>query len=172
MYNPGAAVTAAKELIEQYGRITADELAEALEINVWPRNFVKQKAVYTLILGCKYVFIKSDLQDEMRSIVLFHEIGHDRLHQNILKESGIFVENELFDCKNDIMEHEANLFAAEMLIPDEDILELVYDGYTSAQVAAALNADPNLVSLKIAELNRRGFKFREQEYKNKFLKAQ
>lgn len=112
------------------------------------------------------------MSDEIHNIVLLHEIGHDRLHGDVLEQRGIFVENNIFDCKNDIMEYEANIFAAEMLLPDEEVLDLIHQGFTSSQVASALNADVNLVSLKVSELNRRGFKFREQDYKNKFLKAQ
>lgn len=172
MINSDAAVSEAKTLIEKYGRITPDELASNLGINVWPRNFARQKGVYTLILGEKYVFIKEDLSDEMHNIVLMHEIGHDRLHSDVLTEKGLLTEKaDLFDNSSDIMEHEANIFAAEMLLPDEDVLELVYQGFTAPQVASALNADINLVALKIAELNRRGFKFNEQNYRNKFLKA-
>ena len=171
MINSSVAVNEARKLIEQYGRISPEELAENLGINVWPRNFARQKGVYTIILGEKYVFIKDDLSEEMRNIVLLHEIGHDRLHAGVLAEKGILTEKaDLFDNKNDIMEHEANVFAAEMLLDDDEILELVYQGFDVRQVASGLNADENLVALKIAELNKRGFAFKEQEYENRFLK--
>lgn len=58
MINEEAARNAANLLIEQYGKVTPDELASLLNIEVWPRNFVKQKGVYTTILGSKYIFIK------------------------------------------------------------------------------------------------------------------
>ena len=46
-----------------------------------------------------------------------------------------------------------------------------YNGYDLAATARALHSDINLVALKIAELNRRGYQLREQEYRNKFLRS-
>jgi len=172
MVNLSAAYVEAKKLIDQFGRISADELASNLDIAVWPRNFEKQNGVYTIVEGYKYVFIKADLSEEMHNIVLFHEIGHDRLHQNVISEKKTLIDNDFLSCKTDIMEQEANLFAAEMMISDEDVIECINLGYDVKQTASNLNVNVNLVALKIAELNRRGYKFNEQEYTGKFLKAQ
>ena len=68
------------------------------------------------------------------------------------------------------IDYEANVFAIQLKLPDEDVLECVYNGYDIAVTARALHSDINLVALKIAELNRRGYQLREQEYRNKFLK--
>lgn len=68
------------------------------------------------------------------------------------------------------MEYEANMFAAQIALPDEDILELIYNGYDVGQIARAMESDINLVALKVAELNSRGYSFREQEHRNDFLK--
>ncbi len=73
--------------------------------------------------------------------------------------------------QNNQMEYEANVFAAQLKLPDEDVLECVYNGYDLAATARALHSDINLVALKIAELNRRGYQLREQEYRNKFLRS-
>lgn len=51
----------------------------------------------------------------------------------------------------------------QLKLPDEDVLECVYNGYDIAATARALHSDINLVALKIAELNRRGYQLREQE---------
>ncbi len=73
--------------------------------------------------------------------------------------------------QNNQMEYEANVFAAQLKLPDEDVWECVYNGYDIAATARALHSDINLVALKIAELNRRGYQLREQEYRNKFLRS-
>lgn len=69
------------------------------------------------------------------------------------------------------MEFEANIFAAQIMLPDDEILEYIYNGFDVSQIARAMRSDINLVALKVAEMNRRGYSFREQEHNPKFLKA-
>ena len=66
------------------------------------------------------------------------------------------------------IEYEANVFAAQMMLPDDEITEYIYQGFDVQQIAHAMKSDINLVALKVAERRSRGYKFREQEYKNKF----
>ena len=40
----------------------------------------------------------------------------------------------------DRMEYEANIFATQISITDDDILDLIYQGYDSHQIAAILNS--------------------------------
>lgn len=68
------------------------------------------------------------------------------------------------------MEYEANMFAAQIALPDEEILEYIYGGYDVGQIARAMSSDINLVALKVSELNTRGYRFREQEHRSDFLK--
>ncbi|MDO5401342.1 MAG: ImmA/IrrE family metallo-endopeptidase [Eubacteriales bacterium] len=137
---------------------------------VVPRNFTKQKGVYKVIERNRYIFIKADLHPVMHSIVLLHEIGHDVLHRAEAIRVGGFQEFNIFDMRDHRMEYEANMFAAQIALPDEDILELIYNGYDVGQIARAMESDINLVALKVAELNSRGYSFREQEHRNDFLK--
>lgn len=68
------------------------------------------------------------------------------------------------------MEYEANLFAAEISLPDDEILDYIYQEYDAAFIAAAMDSDVNLVALKVAELKRRGHDFHSLEHRNRFLK--
>lgn len=68
------------------------------------------------------------------------------------------------------MDYEANLFAAQIALPDDDIIEHIYDGLDASQIARAMHSDINLVALKVSELSRRGYSFRTIEYRNDFLK--
>ena len=103
----------------------------------------------------------------MRRIVLLHEIGHDQLHR---KQATVFQEFNLFDMTSNSMEYEANLFAAQIALPDDDIIEHIYDGLDASQIARAMHSDINLVALKVSELSRRGYSFRNIEHRNDFLK--
>ena len=68
------------------------------------------------------------------------------------------------------MEYEANLFAAQISLSDEDFLELAERGYDTQQIARTLNSDINLVALKADTLISQGYRLRQQEHCNDFLR--
>ena len=70
----------------------------------------------------------------MEKIVLLHEIGHDTLHRDEATKVGGFKEFEIFDMKDSRMEYEANLFAAQVSLPDADFLELAERGYDTLRL--------------------------------------
>ena len=51
-----------------------------------------------------------------------------------------------------------------------DILEYIRSGYDAAQIAMATASDINLVALKVSELSRRGYTFRDVDHRSDFLK--
>lgn len=164
------AVRKAESIVRKCETRNADQIARELGLIVIPRNFTKQKGVYKVIERNRYIFIKADLHPVMHSIVLLHEIGHDVLHRAEAIKAGGFQEFNIFDMRDHRMEYEANMFAAQIALPDDDILELIYNGYDVGQIARAMESDINLVALKVAELNSRGYSFREQEHRSDFLK--
>ena len=70
-------------------------------------------------------------------------------------------------CHN--MEYEANLFAAQVMLPDEETVDLIMQGYSMIQIAAAMNTDPNLVALKATDLKRRGLAIKIPDLNANFL---
>ena len=67
-------------------------------------------------------------------------------------------------------EYEANLFAAQISLSDEDFLELAERGCDTQQIARTLNSDINLVALKADTLISQGYRLRQQEHCNDFLR--
>ena len=68
------------------------------------------------------ITINSDLPEELQRIIVTHELGHAVLHA---KAAGVnaFHDFELFDSTS-IMEYEANIFAADFLMDDDDGISL------------------------------------------------
>lgn len=157
----------ADALVRSTGTRDPERIAEALGIIVMDVNFEKQKGIYKVILRNRFIFIKSDLSEVMRRIVLLHEIGHDQLHRRL---ADVFQEFQIFDMRGNVMEYEANLFAAQIALPDEEILDYIRSGYDAAQIAMATASDINLVALKVSELSRRGYAFRNVDHRSDFLK--
>lgn len=165
-----AAINRADRIVHTYETRNPDRLASYLGIIVMPRPFTRQKGIYTVIKGNRFIFIKDGLPPVTRAIVLLHEIGHDQLHRKEAMTMGAFQEFNIFDMTDKRMEYEANLFAAQVSLPDKDILEHISMGYDVGEIARAMYSDINLVALKVAELNRRGYTLRPQEHRNDFLK--
>lgn len=146
------------------------KIAEDLGIIILERPFKKQYGVYQKIENYAFIFLKEDLDLSMNRTVLLHEIGHHVLHWNQIESDSINSDSNLFGINNR-MEYEANLFAANVAIADEEILELIQFGYDINQIAHALGANPNLVALKVELLNKQGYKLNRQNFESKFLKS-
>ena len=160
-------IQTADRLVRKFGTRDPEKLARELGIKIYDVPLKKQKGMYKVIKRNRCIFVKDDLSDIMRKIVILHEIGHDQLHR---RQAAVFQEFTLFDMSAGIMEYEANLFAAQVMLPDDEVLEYVYQGYSAGQIAGALETNVNLVAIKTADLSRRGHSFRPVDYNVKFLK--
>jgi len=86
-----------------------------------------------------------------------HELGHDRLHKEIALLKG-FQEIELFDMAQPL-EYEANLFAAELLIGDDELLKLLNDkDRTFFDVARELYVPADLLDFKFRVMKHKGYR--------------
>lgn len=91
----------------------------------------------------RYIFINENLSEPETQMVMAHELGHAILHR---KENCYFIRNQtlLLNSKN---EKEANLFAAELLIPNEIILENY--NFTVNQLSRLLGYDEKLIEIRL-----------------------
>ena len=102
-----------------------------------------------------YVMINSFLPDEEKRIVAAHELGHIILHRKQLKLAPM--KDDVLYTMTNSTEYEANLFAADLLVEDDDVAEmsknedLDYFGFCSN-----LNVSPDLMSFKLYSLMKRG----------------
>lgn len=146
------------------------EISEALGIKImWVDNFKHLKGLYRVIKRNRWIFLNSNLDTRMQKIVCAHELGHDQLHRDLAKGDGL-MEFMLYDMRSR-PEYEANIVAAEILLPDEDVLELIYNyGYDAEQIARQLNSDINLVSMKCEILRQKGYDLRKGEFRSNFLR--
>lgn len=152
---------------------TRDPRKVARELGILVREypFNDQKGAYKVILRNRFVFLKQDLHPVMSDIVLWHEIGHDQFHRGIAIKQGEFREFNIFDMQENRMEYEANIFAAEASLADDDVLDCIERGYDVQMIARALRSDINLVVLKIDTLIQQGYRLRRMEHRNDFLKS-
>lgn len=106
-----------------------------------------------------FIAVNRDLPEEVRRIIVAHELGHAVLHKKI---AGIKTFHDVDILRNTTpIEYEANIFAANLLLPDELILEKLNDDLSFFEAAALLRVPAELLDIKFQDLKRRGYKIAE-----------
>ena len=116
-----------RTIIAHYERMTGSRdpirIAKFAGIGVIICQLDELSGFYKLIKRKKWIFINEDLIDtDMFRVVVAHELGHAFLHRT--KECA-FIKNHTL-LLTSWVEREANLFAAELLIPDCSQYQVVY----------------------------------------------
>ena len=116
----------------------------------------RQKGFCTNIYNNYFIFINENLSDQMKRMTCAHELGHIIFHRDRLTrgKNGQFrklIEMELFDIR-DSTEYEANLFAANLLIDTDRMMELLKEGYDIVHAASALDVNVNMLAIKLLEM--------------------
>ncbi|MBR5046639.1 MAG: ImmA/IrrE family metallo-endopeptidase [Eubacterium sp.] len=149
-----------KALIAEHGTRDPFKLADRLGISVRYINTKRQKGFCTNILNNYYIHINENLSSQMQRMTCAHELGHILLHKDRLrrKKDGRFqriVEMELFDITSST-EYEANLFAANLLIDENVLADLLQEERDIVSIASSLDVNVNLLALKLAEMKKGG----------------
>lgn len=163
-------VKKANLIVDLCGTRDPHKIARELGVEVLYFPFNRQRGAYKVIMRNRFMFIKDNLHPVMENIVLLHELGHDTLHRDEATKVGGFEEFNIFDMRDCRMEFEANVFASQVALPDDDFIELAERGYDTQQIARALSSDINLVAIKGDLLRSQGYKFNQQDHRNDFLK--
>ena len=148
----------AETLCRKYHTRNPYELCDALGIQIHLHDLETEvKAYYFYQSRIRNIVLNTRVQEATRRILLAHELGHDRLHKDIAMLKG-FQEVELFDAALPT-EYEANIFAAEILIEDKPLLELLNDDDLSFfGVARELGVPAALLDFKFRILKHRGLR--------------
>lgn len=96
---------------------------------------------YMFLKNHRYIFLDQNLSESELLQVMAHELGHAILHR---KQNCYFIRNKTL-LLNSKTELEANLFAAELLVSDDTILE--HPEYTTVQLSRFLGYEERLVEL-------------------------
>ncbi len=162
-------VAVSENLIHKYQTNNPFTIAKALGIEILYSDNLKQlKGMYCIIKRNRFIILNNKNSTEINRIVCAHELGHDRLHRAYTDRTS-FREFTLCDMTSQY-EYEANIFAANLLLSDNEMLEYIKNGYDVPQIAMATNTDINLVALKADSLIRNGYNLNKQVHNSKFLK--
>lgn len=129
-------------------------LAEHLNIFVSMKELNNLKGFYCIINRERHIVINNSLCQEDKILVCAHELGHDRLHQDLAKISALN-DFEFYSMKSK-PEYQANIFAADLLLDDKQIGELLNEQDVNV-VGKLLNVNPNVIYFKLLSMKKRGF---------------
>lgn len=146
----------ADTLVSEYETRNPSEIADKLHIIIKERNLDYEggslKAFSASFFGKFCICINKSLDEKLYKCILTHEIGHVVLHKDILKNDEFIYDFEIVSTLKGI-EAEANFFASEILISDDDIKEASIYGYDVYQLASMLGIPVEFVVYKLKILN-------------------
>lgn len=145
------------KLRKRYGTNNPYEIANMCDIIVSYEDMGNVKGMYTVVERHPFIILNESLDEDMERLVMFHELGHHFIHREF--KVAAFREYSLYDMSSKF-EIEANTFAANFLISDEDLVCAAYDGYTSEQIARSMRVPHELVLIKLKNLTERGYDFK------------
>ena len=160
----------ANKMTADYATRNPFVIAKDLGIHVFfTKELTKLKGMYFIMKRNRYIYINDNLDARTKRIVCAHELGHDQLHRDLAK-LGALQEFVLYDMSTR-PEYEANVFAASLLLDENEMLSYIYDyNYDSEQIARVMGTDINLVALKAAQLTSKGYRLNPLESRADFLK--
>ena len=151
-----------EKLVKQYKTRNPLEIAESLGINVFFKDFKELKGFYVVENNSRYIVISSNLDEYLQNVVCAHELGHDRLHRHITPHK--FMQDYIFYDLNSKPEREANIFAADLLLPDSEVIYYATNyEYTAEQIAQKMNVPKELMWFKAFSIYKRGYDIRIPE---------
>jgi len=112
------------------------------------------KGFYREILRVRTIVVNSCLPDFIQKIIVAHELGHVVLHRcNELHAFQGFNPG----MESSLMEREANLFAAELLLDDEEVKDILRNSSSLQEAAARLYVPVELLQYKCRILKSTGY---------------
>ena len=91
------------------------------------------------------IYLDEKLSDSERRFVLAHELGHMILHK---KSNAIFMDTRT-QFNTSKYEQEANLFAMELLLPDQILDEYAQSGYSTEQLSRITGYYTELIKIRL-----------------------
>ena len=143
------------KLVVKYQSRNPYDICDGLGIKIKQKDLGEEiKAYYYCTSRIRNIVLNNRISEEMQRILVAHELGHDRLHKELAQLKG-FQEVELF-IKSIPIEYEANLFAAELLIDDEEALGLLGDDDKSYfGIASELCVPADFLDFKVRLMERK-----------------
>ena len=145
-----------QKLVRRHGTRDPFELLSAMHVKVHVYfDLTTTKGFTRYCLRQFFVGINGNLPESEQRIVAAHELGHIVLHAGELRTAPLF-DTAVYD-KRSSTEYEANLFAADLLLPDAEVLHAAAEPETDfSALCRVMDTVPELMDFKFLSMHRRG----------------
>lgn len=135
------------QIVRQFGTRNPLEIAESIGCIIVYYPLVGVRGFYHYFQRNHIIYVDERLPEHLALFVIAHELGHVFLHKN---SNALFMDTRTHFVTNKY-ENEANLFAMDLLVSDEDIeahLEC-----TTSQLSRLLGYNRKLIELRLRDFN-------------------
>lgn len=101
------------------------------------------------------ITVNSDLPEDMRRVIWYHEFSHYILHVRTGMMETIR-DCDIYDASSEA-EYEANLLAAELQLEDADVMDVLEASDDFYAAASELRVPPELLDFKMRILREKGY---------------
>lgn len=123
------------------------DIAKYLNIQIQIGPLGSRCGCYMFLKNHRCIFLNENLEEHEKQLVMAHELAHAILHR---KQNCYFIRSRTL-LLNSKTEKEANLFAAELLIPDEVLME--NRNYTTGQLSRLLGYEEKFIELRLKSID-------------------
>jgi Zn-dependent peptidase ImmA (M78 family) len=120
-------------------------IAKGLGVLVKTAGLGDYSGCYMYLNRHKCIFLNDNLNESERRLVMAHELGHAILHKD---QNCYFIRNKTYLLCSRI-EREANLFAVNLLISDDELRE--YESCSLDQLSMIFELDRKLIELRLGK---------------------
>lgn len=120
------------------------EICSQLNIKIYKSHLKDIKGYFLNISEGISIVVDYDLEEHEERCVIAHELGHVMLHRS---SNICYLKNYTYS-NTDKLENEANEFAAELLITNEDIKEAFEKQFSIEQMACYFEVPKELIEYK------------------------
>ncbi|MGV3138318.1 ImmA/IrrE family metallo-endopeptidase [Brevibacillus agri] len=133
-----------QRLIKQHNTNDPATIASQKNILILYEDFKSIWGYFNISKRIPMIHVNRNLDEHLQTFVIAHELGHRILHPKV---NVPFLRANTF-LSVDRIEREANLFAVELLIPDDLLYEHRHTSMTIAEAAATYGVPVDVAHLK------------------------
>ena len=122
------------------------EIVRGLKCDPGTLSIGRRAGFYQYFQRNNIIYLDEQLSDPEQHFVLAHELGHMFFH--IKNANAIFMDTRT-QLNGARYEREADLFAMELLLPDDLLSEYQEMGYSIDQISRVTGYDKRLIKLKL-----------------------
>lgn len=114
------------------------------------------KGYCTSFFGQYYIAVNKNLRPYLQKLIAWHELGHIILSPEKLQNGQFLYDTDVFHSLSRA-EIQANYFAAEGMIDDDEFISLLKAGHTTSTAASVLKVPEDFVLYKAEIMNAYGY---------------